>query len=196
MPDDRLPPPRDPSDPPESTPGGFDSMNMPFREPGGVDLLLDGFDPVRTQPLPRHRATTAAAVRQGGSGRAVLVVDSTPIARKFLSTRLQSLGYQVHIAEDGEQALAMVEQQAFAIVFTEATLGPLSEIDGLGLCQAIKRKTDHPRGIVPAVVMTSGLAGAVDKVRGALAGCDAYLNKPLTEAEFIAALHEVDPLFD
>jgi two-component system, cell cycle response regulator len=32
-------------------------------------------------------------------------------------------------------------------------------------------------------------------VRGSLAGCDAYLSKPLVEADFLAALAEVDPLY-
>ena len=43
--------------------------------------------------------------------------------------------------------------------------------------------------------MVTGLDGATDRVRGSLAGCDAYLTKPLHEAEFIAALQQVDPEF-
>jgi hypothetical protein len=33
-------------------------------------------------------------------------------------------------------------------------------------------------------------------VRGSLAGCDAYLTKPLHESEFIATLLQVDPAFE
>ena len=46
-----------------------------------------------------------------------------------------------------------------------------------------------------AVVVTTGQAGSSDRVRSSLAGCDAYLNKPLMEAEFLAVLREIDPLF-
>jgi CheY-like chemotaxis protein len=63
------------------------------------------------------------------------------------------------------------------------------------LCQAIKQKPDHPRGIVPAVVITTSRYGSSDRVRGSLAGCDAYLTKPLAEAAFLVALREIDPLF-
>ena len=138
---------------------------------------------------------TGKLPHRGGAGRSVLVVDRTPIARKFLTLRLQSLGYHVQAAEDGEEALAMVEQWAYAIVFVEAVLGPAHSLDGLRVCQAIKQKPDHPRGIAPAVVMVAGQAGSADRVRGSLAGCDAYLSKPLLEDELIKVLGEVDPLF-
>ena len=141
------------------------------------------------------RAPDVSIAASRGGGRAVLVVDSTPIARAFLMQRLRELGYDAHGADHGELALAMVEQQVFAIVFLELTLTPENGIDGLTLCQAIKQKPDHPRGIVPAVVITTSRNGSSDRVRGSLAGCDAYLTKPLAEAAFLVALREIDPLF-
>ena len=162
----------------------LDRVTTPFSPGGEVDLLLSDLE----APPPR------LGVR-GGADRAVLVVDSTPIARKFLALRLQSLGYRVHVAEGGEQALAMVEQRAYAIVFVEAVLAPRDGIDGLRLCQAIKRRRDHPGAIVPVVVVVTSLDGSTDRVRGSLAGCDAYLIKPLVKDKLIAALCEVDPLF-
>jgi CheY-like chemotaxis protein len=179
----------------------LDPLATPFDAHREVDLLLQDLDPTPEAPTatPAERSAhrAAGAARRGGAGRAVLVVDSTPIARKFLMQRLQGLGYDAQGAEHGEHALAMIEQQqqAFAIVFLELALTPHNGIDGLSLCQAIKQMPGHPNGIAPAVVVTSGQAGAADRVRGSLAGCDAYLAKPLIEAEFLAALREVDPLF-
>lgn len=188
---------------PSTLPAELDALATPFDLRGSVDLLLDdiGAPPPATSSAPStlagqrsaHRA--ARATRRSGGGRAVLVVDSSAIARKFLMQRLEGLGYQVHGAESGEQALAMIGQQAFAIVFLEFVLGPAHALDGLGLCQAIKQKTDHPRGLVPAVMIVTGRVGSSDRVRGSLAGCDAYLTKPLAEAVFVAALADVDPLF-
>ncbi len=167
----------------------LDPMAAPFDTRAHVDLALQELAPATQAP------GVADAAKRGAVGRAVLVVDSTPIARKFLMQRLQGLGYEVHGAEHGELALAMIEQRAFAIVFLELALTPRHGIDGLSVCQAIKQMPDHPNGIVPAVVMTTGHAGPMDRVRGSLAGCDAYLTKPLIEADFLAALREVDPLF-
>jgi two-component system cell cycle response regulator len=178
----------------------LDALATPFDLRGGVDLLLDDIvAPSRaTVALAAKRSAhrAAQATRRGGGRRAVLVVDSSAIARKFLMQRLEGLGYQVHGAESAEQALAMIERQAFAIVFLEFVLGPKDTLDGLGLCQAIKQKADHPRGLVPAVMIVTGRVGSSDRVRGSLAGCDAYLTKPLAEASFIAALADIDPLFD
>jgi CheY-like chemotaxis protein len=176
----------------------LDPLSTPFNLRHDVDLLLSDLSPptplaVSVQELRAHREAVAA--RRSGAGRAVLIADSTPIARKFLALRLQSLGYEVHLADSGEQALGMIEQQAFAIVFLEAVLAPKDGIDGLRLCQAIKQMPQPVGGIEPAVVMVTRLAGSADRVRGSLAGCDAYLTKPLVEADFLAALAEVDPLF-
>ena len=86
----------------------------PFEANGTVDLLLSDLDapPIRhASPVATaaertaHRAAVAAA--GSGAGRSVLVVERAPIARKFLARRLQSLGYEVHVAEEGDQALRM-----------------------------------------------------------------------------------------
>jgi len=132
----------------------------------------------------------------GGGGREVLVVDDSAIARTFLAQRLNAYRYQVHLANDGEQALAMCAEQAFHIVFVDVQLGGENSVDGLRVCQRLKR---HPRmagSAGPAVVVVTSDASASTRVRGALAGCDAYLVKPLLEAEFLAALRSVDVRFE
>jgi len=43
-------------------------------------------------------------------------------------------------------------------------------------------------------VMVTGLAAEMDRVRGTLAGCDAYLTKPLAEEEFLDTLRTLDPM--
>jgi CheY-like chemotaxis protein len=178
----------------------LDALATPFDLRGAVDVLLDDLDasawavPSAT-PAERSAHRAAVATRRGGGGRPVLVVDASAIARKFLMQRLEALGYQAQGADSGEQALVMVESQAFAIVFAEFVLGPKHSLDGLGLCQAIRQRRDHPLGVAPAVVMATGRTGSADRVRATLAGCDAYLTKPLTEAAFVAALADIDPQF-
>lgn len=132
----------------------------------------------------------------GGGGREVLVVDDSAIARTFLAQRLDGYRYQVHLANDGEQALAMCAEQAFDIVFVDVALGGENSVDGLRVCQRLKRHPTLPGKVAPAVVVVTGDASASTRVRGALAGCDAYLVKPLLEAEFLAALRAVDTRFE
>jgi len=157
-----------------------------------VDLLLPEAD------ADFHAAALAevAPTWRGGAAREVLVVEDSAIARKFLQLRLQRLGYRVQTTSSGEDALDILEHHWFAIVFLDIALGPPGSIDGLQVCQTLKQRAAQPGGAPTAVVLVTALTGSSDRVRGSLAGCDAYLTKPLMEADFIAALKQVDPAFE
>jgi DNA-binding response OmpR family regulator len=126
----------------------------------------------------------------------VLLVEDSPIARQFLKRRLFHLGYKVHECASGEAAMDILSRRTFGMAFLDIALGPPGSIDGLQLCQRLKQRGAHAAGLRTVVVMVTGLDGATDRVRGSLAGCDAYLTKPLHEAEFIATLLQVDPDFE
>ena len=123
-------------------------------------------------------------------------MEDSAIARSFLAQRLRRQGYQVHLASDGEQAAQMLAMRPYAIVFLDIVLGEPGSIDGLQICRSIKLGAAHPDGPPPAVVIVTGLTGSADRVRGSLAGCDAFLTKPVAERDFIAALTEVDVFFE
>jgi CheY-like chemotaxis protein len=127
------------------------------------------------------------------TGPDVLVAEDSGIARRFLQMRLERMGYRVHLANDGEAVLAAVRQQNFALIFLDVMLGPPGSLDGLKVCQQLKRNPRFAGEEGPKIIIVTGLSGAVDRVRGSLAGCDAYLTKPLLEAEFMHALHTLDP---
>jgi CheY-like chemotaxis protein len=142
--------------------------------PASVDLLLHDIAP----PAANDIDAVAAPPARGG-GRVVLVVDDSPIARKFLDARLQRLGYVVHSAASGLAPGDAAGQR----------------LDGLEVCQRMRHSAQQRGEEPPAVVLVTGSASGSERVRGSLAGCDAYLTKPLLEAEFIEVLGTVDPLF-
>ena len=159
-----------------------------------VDLLLHELGlPARPQNEVAPRPYRPSV---GGRDRDVLIVEDSAIARKFLQLRLQRLGYRVQFACSGEQALDMVEVMPFSIVFLDIRLGGVDSLDGLQVCQAIRQRSTGMDEPEPAIVMVTGSASSADRVRGSLAGCDAYLTKPLIEIEFLQALRQVDPGFD
>jgi CheY-like chemotaxis protein len=145
---------------------------------------------------PQAPPPTDPAAPLPGGGRNALVVDDSAIARKFLAQRLQLLGYRVHLAHSGEQALEQAAQQPFAVVFIDIDLGEGNPIDGLQLCRHIRQRSAADAAQTPALVLFTAADSAADRVRGSLAGCDAYLTKPLAEHELQRTLREVDPLFD
>ncbi|MDQ2779811.1 MAG: response regulator, partial [Pseudomonadota bacterium] len=114
-----------------------------------------------------------------------LVVDDSEVAARFLRRRLESWGLQVECAAASRQALELLESRTYDLIFVDVELGPHSELDGLALCQRVKQSA---AAVGASVIMVSAHQSELDRARGALAGCDAYLGKPLTEAELAPLL--------
>ena len=113
-----------------------------------------------------------------------LLVDDSEIALKFLELKLGELGLRSRGVTDSDAALAQLERHEFNYVFLDVELGPASKLDGLALCRHIKRRTKRP----PVVAMVSAHASQTDRVRGSLAGCDAYLGKPLQPSDLLSVV--------
>lgn len=122
----------------------------------------------------------------------VLVVDDSPIARRFLESRLESLGYPVHGAESGEDAVQKATAQPYHLVFLDVNL---PGIDGFETCRRLKQQAAE-RGLPCAVAFVTGRTAATDRVRATLAGGDAYLAKPLVEDDLRRVLAEHDDRFE
>lgn len=160
-----------------------------------LDLLLEARLALLDEPPLTDWVTSAPDALSGDNGlpaQDVLVVDDSRIALKFLQSRLQGLGYRVHAVQTADEAMALLDTQAFSLVFLDIDLGN-STMDGLAVCQHVKQRKVHPGGIAPSVVIVTGSTSSTDRVRGDLAGCDAYLVKPLMEEAFMTTLHLLDP---
>lgn len=111
-----------------------------------------------------------------------LIVDDSEVATRYLAGRLQRLGLPSIAAQTSSQALERLARQRFEFVFVDVELGDASELDGLALCRRLRREpSPGARGAV--LVLVSAHHGEIDRVRGALAGADAYLGKPLDDDE-------------
>ena len=111
-----------------------------------------------------------------------LLVDGSEVALRLLERQLQALGLRTETVPNSQVALQMLAQRRYDVVFLDVDLGPNSELDGLALCQRVKRQhRSIAAGGAPLVVMVSALNSPTDRVRGNFAGCDAYLAKPLDD---------------
>lgn len=123
-----------------------------------------------------------------------LLVDDSELARRYLQTRLKPFGLETDAAGHADEALALLTRSSYDFVFLDMELGERSTLDGLGLCRRIK--LDSATRMPPCtIVMVSAHCGELDRVRGALAGCDAFLGKPLDERELgrLLARHDIKP---
>lgn len=138
--------------------------------------------PVEAAPAPAAASVrTAAALARANLDLEVLVVDENAAARSRLEAQLSELGCRVTQAGDADEALAQLAQQRFRVVLS--VIG-LAGMDGLALCQEIKRRR---RG-APSVVLISQQAGASERVRATVAGSDGFLAKPVDADELLRVL--------
>jgi CheY-like chemotaxis protein len=118
----------------------------------------------------------------------VLIVDDSDIALKYMQNRLRHFGYESELVHSGEEALAMVATHNYHFVFLDVMMAGL---DGYQTCKAIKNNKAR-RGPAPVVVMLTSRGGTIDKIRGSMAGCDAYLTKPLNDKRLGSVLAKFD----
>lgn len=162
-----------------AAPGGWtEDLSAPHASPALREVAPELAGAPRSTQVPM-------AALPSGLPRALLVDDSD-IALLFLQTRLERWQVQTDTASNSQAALDLLAQHSYDLVFLDVELGQDSELDGLGLCRQIKQT---PASMNALVVMVSAHHSELDRVRCALAGCDAYLGKPLAEAEWVRLLH-------
>ncbi len=121
---------------------------------------------------------------------AVLVAEPEPETRGFLERHLAADGFEVLGADEGRQALALVERAHPDLVLLDATLPDAS---GVELCQRLRdgepgRAWDRR---VPVILLGDSDADAVDRVRAFARGADDYVAKPFHYDELLARMRAI-----
>ena len=117
----------------------------------------------------------------------VLVVDDSLAVRKHVKLQLQLFGIWVDCAEDGNQAFEMLKRRRYDAVFLDIIL---PDIDGYKICKSIKSNQATKQ---TPVIMLTGKTNTVSKVRGVMAGCDAYLTKPVEQEKLQSTIKRFIP---
>lgn len=110
----------------------------------------------------------------------ILVVDDNPTNLSVISQALRSVGWQVRIAVDGEDALNKVAQNPPELILLDIQM---PGIDGFEVCQRLK--ADAKTAEIPIIFMTA-LADSTSKVKGLSLGAVDYISKPFEQEEAIA----------
>lgn len=113
------------------------------------------------------------------TGFTALVVDDSSPVRKQIELELRLFGIKVDAAATGEQAIDFINNNNdYSLIFLDVVL---PGIDGYQLCKILKRGKTKKK--TPVIMLTSK-SSPFDRVKGALAGCDAYLTKPVKQETF------------
>jgi len=106
----------------------------------------------------------------------ILIADDEPNLRRVLSAQLARDGYEVHTAEDGEEALRILADHHIDVIITDLRM---PKLDGLGLLR--RSVADYPD--VPVIMITAH--GTIDTAVEALKqGAFDYVTKPFDRTEF------------
>lgn len=103
----------------------------------------------------------------------ILVVDDNLQNLKLARLVLQADGYEVHTAQDAEEALVLIDRVSPWLILMDLQL---PRMDGLELTRKLKADPSHN-----AVVIVAWTAYAMkgDEEKARAAGCDAYVTKPI-----------------
>lgn len=112
----------------------------------------------------------------------ILLVEDEPAQREILRYNLEAEGYAVVLADNGDDALVLIDEVVPDLILLDWMLPGVS---GIEICRRIK--TRKKTRAIP-VVMLSARSEEVDRVRGLETGADDYVVKPYSVTELLARL--------
>jgi two-component system phosphate regulon response regulator PhoB len=135
----------------------------------------------RTRPAHNGRETD----RDPANRPTVLVVEDEPALLALLRYNLESEGYRVLEAKNGEEGLTLIRETKPDLVLLDWMLPFLS---GIEVCRQMRRLPDL-KSI--AVIMLTAKSEEADKLRGLEVGADDYVTKPFSPSELMARVKAV-----
>lgn len=168
--------------------GSVFSFTIPAYQGEATDLHLQAnvvsvTAPVRElETVEAHaRKTTLYENVDSGNLRQILVVDDEPVNLKVFKNHLESAGYAVTLAHDGEEALHLLQNgNHFDLVLLDVMM---PRIPGYEVCQKIRERyllTELP------VIMVTAKNQVNDLVEGLGIGANDYIIKPFSKDELLA----------
>ena len=112
----------------------------------------------------------------------ILLVEDNEMNRDMLARRLQRRGFDVLVAVDGFQGLALAEAEAPDAILMDMSL---PELDGW---EATRRLKNAPSTRSIPVIALTAHAMSDDRDRALAAGCDDYETKPIELGRLVAKL--------
>lgn len=107
----------------------------------------------------------------------ILIVEDDPSTRRLMEAVLRENGYRTHLAENGLEALDMMDRQHVDLIVLDVMM-PL--MDGYEFTETLR----EGNATLPILMVTAKETSA-DKKQGFLVGTDDYMVKPVDEEEML-----------
>jgi len=115
----------------------------------------------------------------------ILIADDIEANRELLTEILSTNRYRIVQAEDGEQAMQLLEEGEVDLALLDVMMPGRS---GFAVCRALKSNPDTR--LIPVVLVTS-LSASEDRVQGIESGADDFINKPVNKEELLARVRSL-----
>ncbi|MEO8856262.1 MAG: response regulator [Burkholderiaceae bacterium] len=109
----------------------------------------------------------------------ILIAEDSPTQAQRLAHILRQRGWEVRVAVDGTQALAMARQDPPGLVISDVVM---PEMDGYELTRALK--AEAALRDVPVILVTT-MSNPLDVIRGLECGADSFILKPYDESNLV-----------
>ena len=101
----------------------------------------------------------------------ILIVEDDLDIQDLLRNFLQEVGYEITIASDGMEAIALFSSVHFDLILLDIML---PKIDGFTVCELIRKQSQVP------IIMLTALNGEEEQIRGLDLQVDDYITKPFS----------------
>ncbi len=115
----------------------------------------------------------------------ILVIEDNPANMKLACLLLRNSGHEVLCAVDGEAGLTLARTERPALILMDVQLPGM---DGFAATALLKQ--DPATATIPVIALTA-MAMKADQEKSQVAGCDAYIAKPLRYQELYVAIDKL-----
>ncbi|MFC1545379.1 response regulator [Gemmatimonadota bacterium] len=170
---------------------GFEAyLTKPIRMTQLYDALLQVMSkqvPDSTDDAPSETPIiTQYSLKERKQKVRILLAEDNPVNQKVASIMLEKAGYQVDVADNGQEAMEALERSSYTMVLMDVQM---PEMDGFEATAAIREKEEQSGQHLPIIAMTAH-AMEGDRERCLDAGMDDYLAKPIQPKELMAVLEK------
>ncbi|MBW3694183.1 response regulator [Vibrio sp. T187] len=123
-----------------------------------------------------------APIEEDPNGPLLVVADDEPVNLRVLDSFLKLEGYRVRTANDGPEAIELIEKEKPELLLLDIMMPGMS---GYQVCETLRKEYDHAE--LPIIMLTA-LNQAEDRVRGFESGANDYLSKPFNKQELAARI--------
>ncbi len=163
------------------------SVLKPVKQSELLNAILEVLSAAARAAAPAPRRKERAEAEPAGRSLAVLLAEDNLVNQRLAVRILEKRGHRVTVANNGKEALAALEDQAFDVVLMDLEMPELGGFEAVELLRARERGTGRH---LPVIALTAH-AMKGDRERCLAAGMDGYVSKPIRAPELFEAMDAV-----